>query len=130
MQHWLFHHRHSHLAVLITGASVAVSASVPLQYQDLPPLQISSGLQLLIDQENAAPTLRVILPGRSASDRTIEILFPEHITVVQHGSTTPQRLYVGGRASGPVRRSGAAPRHRSNMSKISPGPYIYSRAAR
>jgi len=93
MQYWLFHHRHSQLAVLITGASVAVSASVPLQRQDLPPLQASSGLQLLIDQENAAPTLRVILPGRSASDRTIEILFPEHITVVQHGSTTPQRLY-------------------------------------
>src|SRR5213080_2660596 len=93
MQYWLFHHQHSQLAVLITGASVVVSASVPLQGQDLPPLQVSSGLQLLIDQENAAPTLRVILPGRSASDRTIEILFPEHITAVQHGSTTPQQLY-------------------------------------
>src|SRR5204863_9210749 len=93
MQHWLFHHQHSQLAVLITGASVAVSASIPLQCQDLPPLQVSAGLQLLIDQENAAPTVRVILPGRSASDRTIEILVPEHITVVHHGSTTPQQLY-------------------------------------
>src|SRR5207249_10442616 len=93
MQYWLFHHRHSQLAVLITGASVAVSASVPLQRQDLSRLQASSGLQLLIDQENAAPTLRVVLPGRPASDRAIKILFPEHITAVRHGSTTPEQLY-------------------------------------
>src|SRR6267154_2240590 len=76
MQYWLFHPRHSQLAVLITGASVAVSGSVPLQRQDLPPLQASSGLQLLIDQENAAPTLRVILPGRSAWEHNAPTIVP------------------------------------------------------
>jgi hypothetical protein len=86
--------RHFQLTALVAGASAAISASVPPRRQDLPRLQASSGLQLLIDQENAAPTLRVVLPGRPASDRAIEILFPEHITAVRHGSTTPEQLYL------------------------------------
>ena len=90
---WLIKPRRLQLAALLAGASVAVSASVPPRLQDLSRLQASSGLQLLIDPANAAPTLRVVLPGRPASDRAIEILFPEHITVVRHGSTTPEQLY-------------------------------------
>jgi hypothetical protein len=52
------------------------------------------GLQLLIVTENTQPTLRIVLPGHATSDRSIEVLFPEHVTAVQHGSTVAEQLYI------------------------------------
>ena len=57
-------------------------------------VQNSDGLTLLIDPENTEPTLRVVLPGRATADRSIEVLFPEHVTAVKRGSTTAQQLYL------------------------------------
>src|SRR5262245_28301433 len=53
-----------------------------------------SGMQLMIAEENTQPTLRIGLPGHRASDRTIEIIFPEHVTVRQRGSTDAYQLYL------------------------------------
>jgi hypothetical protein len=44
----------------------------------------SSGMQLMVAEENTQPTLRIVLPSHPASDHTIEILFPEHVTVRKH----------------------------------------------
>src|SRR5258705_181877 len=57
-------------------------------------IQNSAGLQLLVAMENTQPTLRIVLPGHLASDRTIEVLFPEHVTAVSHGSSDAEHLYL------------------------------------
>jgi hypothetical protein len=54
------------------------------------------GLQLLAVMDAMQPTLRVVLPGHAISDRSIEVLFPEHVTAVKHGSTTAEHLYFPG----------------------------------
>jgi hypothetical protein len=54
----------------------------------------SAGMQLMVAEENTDPTLRIVLPGRPASDRAIEVLFPEHVTVRQRGSSDGHQLYM------------------------------------
>jgi hypothetical protein len=53
-------------------------------------------LQLLVVRENVEPALRIVLPGHPTSDRSIEVLFPEHVTGVKHGSDTAEHLYMFG----------------------------------
>ena len=73
------------------------------------PIQNAAGLQLVVAPEHTSPVLRVVLPGRPTSDRSIEILFPEHVTVVKQG----QRLANSSICSVPdgvaTDRRGAAP---------------------
>jgi len=64
------------------------SADVPL------PIQNAAGLRMLVATDHTSPVLRVILPGRPTSDRSIEILFPEHVTVVKKGQPSGQQLYM------------------------------------
>lgn len=75
-------------------------------------IQNGAGLRLLVASEHTSPVLRVVLPGRPTSDRSIEILFPEHVTAVKRGQGSAQQLYMfspGGRGDRPVwRRSGDA----------------------
>jgi hypothetical protein len=58
------------------------------------PIQNAAGLGLLVAADHASPVLRVILPGRPTSDRSIEILFPEHVTVVKQGQGDGRQLYM------------------------------------
>jgi hypothetical protein len=53
-----------------------------------------AGMQLMVAAENTQPTLRIVLPGRPTSDRAIEILFPEHVTVRPRGRTAGSQLYM------------------------------------
>jgi hypothetical protein len=71
------------------------------------PIQNAAGLRLLVATDHTSPVLRVILPGRPTSDRSIEILFPEHVTVVKQGQRSAQQLYLfrpGGRGDRPLWR--------------------------
>lgn len=52
------------------------------------------GMQLMVAEENTQPTLRLVLPGHPTSDRSIEIIFPEHVTVRQHGSADAYQIYM------------------------------------
>lgn len=52
------------------------------------------GLQMLVDTDNTQPTLRIVLPGRPVTDRSIEIVFPEHVTVRRHGSNDVEHIYL------------------------------------
>jgi hypothetical protein len=58
------------------------------------PIQNAAGLRLMVAADHASPVLRVVLPGLPASDRSIEILFPEHVTVVKQGQSSAQQLYM------------------------------------
>jgi len=53
-----------------------------------------AGMQLIVDEQNTQPTLRIVLPGHPTSDRAIEILFPEHVTVRERGATDAHQLYM------------------------------------
>jgi len=65
-------------------------AGVPL------PIQNTAGVRLLVASEHTSPVLRVVLPGRPTSDQSIEILFPEHVTVRKHGQLSAEQLYLFG----------------------------------
>lgn len=54
----------------------------------------STGMQLMVAEQNTQPTLRIVLPGHPASDRAIEIIFPEHLTVRPRGDTDAYQLYM------------------------------------
>jgi len=54
----------------------------------------SSGMQLRVAEENTDPTLRIVLPGHPASDRAIQVLFPEHVTVRPGGITDAHQIYL------------------------------------
>ena len=53
-----------------------------------------AGMQLMVAEENTQPTLRIVLPGHPTSDRAIEIIFPEHLTVRPRGNTDATQLYM------------------------------------
>jgi hypothetical protein len=57
-------------------------------------IQNRSGLRLLVAPENNQPNLRILLPGSADTDRTINVLFPEHVTARRHGSAEAQQLYL------------------------------------
>lgn len=62
-------------------------------YQELV-IRNSAGMQLMVAAENTQPTLRIVLPGQPTSDRAVEIIFPEHVTVRPHGKTDAYQLYL------------------------------------
>jgi len=62
--------------------------------QDSLSVQNGNGLQLLVATENSQPALHIVRPGRGSTDRSIEVLFPEHVTAVKHGSSTGEHLYM------------------------------------
>ncbi len=74
--------------------SLSASFCVGLHAQVLPTVQNASGLRLVVADENSYPTLRVILPGHPVSDRAIEVIFPEHVTVRRVGETEGKHLFL------------------------------------
>jgi hypothetical protein len=67
---------------------------------------------MIVAEQNAQPTLRIVLRGQPESDRSIEVLFPEHVTVRRHGSADAEHLYrfqPGGQGERPAwRRVGSS----------------------
>lgn len=80
----------------LTCACLAVVAARPaaLRRQLPATIQNRGGLQLAVDEANADPALRVVLPGRPPTDRTIWILFPEHVFARRTPGAEAKRLYV------------------------------------
>jgi hypothetical protein len=82
------------MAKLALGlASFALATALDAQARPSRSIQNDSGLQLLIVSESFQPALRIVLPGRPISDRTIEVLFPEHVTAIKRGSGIAEQLY-------------------------------------
>ena len=59
-------------------------------------LQNARGLRLVAVTDVARPALRIVLPGHALSDRSIEVLVPEHVTAVGQGSTAAEHLFLPG----------------------------------
>ena len=76
------------LAILLLCGTAAFSQ------RQVGTIQNRSGLRLLVAPENNQPNLRILLPGSADTDRTINVLFPEHVTARRHGSTEAQQLYL------------------------------------
>ena len=57
-------------------------------------VQNASGVRLMVANDNTCPTLRIILASRPDNDRTIEVLFPEHVTVRKQGEKEAKHLYL------------------------------------
>lgn len=78
------------------------------------------GMQLMVVPENTQPSLRIVLPGQPTSDRAIEVIFPEHVTVRQRGSTDAYQLYLfqpGPSGERPMwRKSGRSLEYEKNFS--------------
>ena len=67
---------------------------MPLLAQRLPaPIENATGVRMLVVRENSQPTLRIVLPGRPDSARSIEVIFPEHVTARRHGTPNAEHLY-------------------------------------
>jgi hypothetical protein len=81
------------ITIVICFACASLSAQTSPAAKNLK-VRNAGGLQMLVAVENNQPTLRIILPGRETSDRSIEVLFPEHVTVVEHGNNTAKQLYL------------------------------------
>jgi hypothetical protein len=76
------------LAINLLCVTVAAAQQLP------PGIQNGTGLRLLVAHENSQPTLRILLPGSADTDRTINVLFPEHVTARRHGAAEAERLYL------------------------------------
>lgn len=66
----------------------------------------ASGIRLVI-ANRGRPALAIILPGYPDSDRSIEVIFPEHVTAKRHDNSEPEHLYLsngGQQAEKPVWR--------------------------
>ena len=69
--------------------------TIQLRAQERIPGTINSisGLRLMV-VGNSQPTLRIVLPGSAESDRTIEVIFPEHVTARRQGREDSEQLYL------------------------------------
>jgi hypothetical protein len=81
------------LLCAIAAISIWPLANLRSRRQLAPRIQNEDGLRLLVADENSQPTLRIVLPEHADTDRTITVLFPEHITVRKQGETESERLY-------------------------------------
>jgi hypothetical protein len=75
-------------AVLATLCASQSSAQTPVVVDRRP------GLQLIVVEENTLPTLKILLPGEAVSSQGVLVVFPEHVTVREHGKTEPVHLYL------------------------------------
>ena len=64
------------------------------QAPSTPRVRNSVGMQLIVAEAHSQPTLRIVLPERPTSDRSIEVIFPEHVTVRKRGATDADQLYL------------------------------------
>lgn len=84
------------LAIWLLCGSAALSQELPRSIQNGIGLRLQngSGLRLLVAAENTQPNLRILLPGSADTDRTINVLFPEHVTARRHGTAEAEQLYL------------------------------------
>lgn len=61
--------------------------------QQLPEIHNQDGVKIVVTDADSEPVLHLAVPD-DASAETIEILFPEHVTVKRQGSVDAEHLYV------------------------------------
>ena len=90
--------KRSSRTIIVISLLLAISGCRRAFHQETPKLsgsvRNSVAMQLMVAEENTQPTLRIVLPGHPTSDRAIEILFPEHLTIRPRGSTDANQVYL------------------------------------
>jgi hypothetical protein len=82
------------VGVVILGA-IGLGRAVALRGTQLPPaIRNGGGMRLMVAEENMQPTVRIVLPGQPDADRTITVIFPEHVTTKRIGSAEGEHLYL------------------------------------
>lgn len=76
------------LAIWLLCGTAALSHELPRSIQN------GNALRLLVAPENNQPNLRILLPGSADTDRTINVLFPEHVTARRDGTAEAEQLYL------------------------------------
>jgi hypothetical protein len=81
---------------LAAAVSIAAAQTGPLPSRAVVPGPVSSttGLRLIVDADNSQPKLRVVLPDAAESDRSIEVIFPEHVSGRRRGRPDVEQLYM------------------------------------
>jgi hypothetical protein len=76
--------------------SLAPIALLPIAVAAQEPMSLvnSEGLRLSVSEADTQPALTIALPGESSGQPTIEILFPEHVTVKKKESAEAEHLYL------------------------------------
>ena len=54
----------------------------------------AGGMRLLVADENAEPTLRIVLPGHPDTDHAITVIFPEHVSAKRKGGAEVEHFYL------------------------------------
>ena len=112
-----------HRTIVVTSVLLAALACRDA-FEQVPPtpsgsVRNSVGMQLRVADENTYPTLRIVLPGHPTSDRAIEVIFPEHVTVRPRGRTDATQLVLfqpGQSGERPLwRRSGRSLEYERNL---------------
>lgn len=57
-------------------------------------LRNAAGLEMTLDTEDRGPALHIVVPGGPESERSFNILIPEHVTVRAHGQIDAKHLYL------------------------------------
>ncbi len=83
-----------HSRRLFLLASTVAVCTIVFDAQTLPAIQNAKGFRMLAAPENTQPTLRIVLPGHPDTDRSIEVIFPEHVTAKKGGVSEPEHLYL------------------------------------
>jgi hypothetical protein len=78
------------LGIVVLAGTPRACGPVPAQIEGV---KNTSGLTLTVADKDS-PRLRIVMPGRPATDTAIDILFPEHITAVKTGADVVERLYL------------------------------------
>lgn len=73
------------LLIAATLMASALGAQVPRNTSN-DVIKNNAGLRMLVDADHTQPVLRIVLPGQPLTDRTIQVVFPEHVTVRKNGS--------------------------------------------
>ncbi len=93
------------VAAIACAGLIALVSDTRLRAQVSAPIGEAQGLRLMVEPAYTQPALRVLIPGSPDSDRSIQVIFPEHVTVRRHGQLNSEQLYVFGRGStGPAWR--------------------------
>src|SRR5262245_42448788 len=100
-----------------------VGSSLQASFKLLDPLWLrnKSGLRLVAVMSAERPTVRVILPGHAVSDRSIEVLVPEHVTAVRHGESAGEHLFLP-RSDRPESTAWRSHGHTLEYQRELPGP--------
>lgn len=87
----------------LSGIALIFFGHSRLMAQVPPVTDPQSGLRMMVASEDSCPTLRVLRPGDAATGGLL-IVYPEHVTVLEHGTTEARHLYLWkpGQACKPV----------------------------